>query len=217
VSWRVAVIDSCGLWPGALEAAAFVSVAGVIERCPPGPDPTGHGSRVVELLEAPGVELFLAQVFTDTTPASAAAVAAALGWALGRGANLIHMSLGLAADRAVLREATARAQGAGAIVVASTPARGAPVYPSAYAGVIRATGDARCAPGELSCLGPWHFGGCARFPQGRRGGASAGAAWVSKAILEIPDRVNIDGALEVLRARSAYSGAERVANQTLSA
>jgi hypothetical protein len=211
VSWRIAVIDSCGSWPGALEAAAFVSAAGVIERCPAAPDPTGHGSRVVELLEARSVELLLAQVFTSTTPASAAAVAEALAWVLERGANLVHMSLGLPADRAVLREAVARAVEAGAIIVASTPARGKPVYPAAYAGVIRATGDARCAPGELSCLGPAHFGGYARFPsEVSRGGASAGAAWVTKALLEMPSLMNSDQAAQALQARASYFGAERV-------
>jgi len=219
LSWRAALIDSCGVWPGACEAASFASVGGAVEPRAPFPDPTGHGSRLAQLLSTRGTELMLAQVFPSAAPSSAAAVAAAITWALKRGANLIHMSLGLAVDRPVLRAAVAQALAGGAIVVASTPARGPSVYPAAYAGVIRGTGDARCAPGELSCLGAAHFGSCPRFAPGtypaddampRRGGASAGAAWVSRALLEMAAIATADQAVSALRARCRFFGPERV-------
>ena len=186
MTWRVGLIDSCGGGLRGLDAAAqvdaaaFVACDGRVERRDTVADPTGHGSRVAGLLiSGRRVELLLGQVFTTQGPTSGAAVAAAIDWAVERRAGLIHLSLGLAGDRTVLREAVQRAIEAGCIIVAATPARGAPVYPAVYAGVIRATGDARCAQRELSSLGPWFFGGCPRLEVADRtanGGTSGGGA-----------------------------------------
>ncbi len=232
MTWRVALIDSCG---GALEgctaasgegnasiadAAAFVPVESRIECRETVADPTGHGSRIAQLfLSGRPVELLLGQVFTDAAPCSGAAVAAAIEWAVERGAGLIHMSLGLAGDRAVVRAAVRRALEAGCVLVAAAPARGGTVYPAAYAGVIRATGDARCAPDELSALGLWLFGGCPRLvragqpasgrPDGRvSGGASIGAAWVTHSILQ-EAVLEAPAVVAGLTARAKYQGPER--------
>jgi hypothetical protein len=242
VSWRVGLIDSCG---GALEgidaapfhdaswvaeAAAFVAHDGRVECRETVADPTGHGSRIAELLiSGRSVELLLGQVFTTMGPASGAAVAAAIDWAVERRAGLIHLSLGLAGDRAVLGLAVQRAIDAGCILVAATPARGASVYPAAYPGVIRATGDARCAPHEVSALRPWFFGGCPRLEAASRaahdgttngwaantlaehrasGGASIGAAWVSHALVQQP-ALAASAAVDALTARAKYRGPER--------
>jgi hypothetical protein len=217
MSWRVALIDSCGHWPGATDAAAFVSDGQRVERRATVADPSGHGSRIAELFTArdQAFELLLAQVFLSKGAASAAVLAAAIDWAAAARAELIHMSLGLEADRAVLAAAVARAAAQGCIVVASTPARGGPVYPAGYANVIRATGDARCAPGEVSCLSPWLFGGCPRFAAGGRtddglsGGASVGAAHVTRAILGGPKRNGAGAVAAALAARACYVGPER--------
>jgi hypothetical protein len=121
----------------------------------------------------------------------------------------------------VLAAAVARAIASGCIIVASMPARGAVVYPAAYPGVIRATGDARCAPGELSCLGPGFFGACPRWTAsgpassgadaggGVRGGASAGAAWVTRNILSGPNPVTASAVVAALTASARYIGPER--------
>jgi hypothetical protein len=217
--WRVALIDSCGSRPEAVDAAAFIAAQGRIECRQAGADPTGHGSRIADLLTRErSVELLLAQVFTTAGPTSGAAVAAAIDWAVERRADLIHLSLGLAGNRAVLAAAVARAIEVDCIIVAAAPARGAVVYPAGYAGVIRATGDARCAPDELSRLGPWSFGGCPRFepvgPLGAVGGASVGgasvgAAWVTRAILQEPMPVTADDAVASLSARARFVGPER--------
>jgi hypothetical protein len=216
--WRVGLIDSCGAWSGAVDAAAFASEGTHVERVSPAPDPTGHGSRIAGLLTEDGatVELLLAQVFLNARPASPAAVAAGVDWAASHGAHLIHLSLGLAADRAVLRAAVARAVDSGIVVVAAMPARGEPVYPAAYPTVIGGTGDARCGPGEISTLGPRLFGGCPRTARvvrggtmGGRGGASAGAAWVSKAIVHLPVGTQADAAIDALRATARHVGPER--------
>ena len=210
VGLRIALIDSCGCWPGASEAIAFADDGAQVERLEPAPDPSGHGSRVAQLLTGcdAAVELLLAQVFLDAQPASAAAVAAHAG--------LIHMSLGLAADREVLSAAVARAVGRGCLIVAAMPARGALVYPAGYAGVIRGTGDARCAPGELSHLGDWLYGGCPRFDAATLGkatsavvgGASIGAAWVTRSILNGPQAPTASGTVEALTAMTLYQGPE---------
>ncbi len=180
MKWRVALIDSAGAWPGAIDAAAFVTEGGRVASRATVADPSGHGSRIAGLW-AGGVdfELLLGQVFVEAGATSGAAVAAAIDWAVGRGADLIHMSLGLSADRVVLRDAVRRAVESGCILVASTPARGGPVFPAGYARVIRGTGDARCSAGELSWLGAGLFGGCPRFeeggnPEGAAPGAGAG-------------------------------------------
>jgi len=226
---KVALIDSCGVWAGAVAATRFSSTERGIERCEPLPDPTGHGAHIARILSAQerGGDarrplLLLAQVFSGPAPATAAAVAAAIDWACTQGAELIHLSLGLHADRAVLSRAVAEALGARVLLVAAAPARGATVFPAAYAGVIAATGDARCGPRELSVLGPRLFGGCPRFiadplEQAKaltpRGGASAGAAWVSRAILDLPADARAC-VVERLSARARYFGRERRADST---
>ena len=209
MSWRIALIDSCGGWPGACDAAAFVSDGERVEMRAAAADGSGHGSRIARLFADSGAayQLMLGQVFLRAGPASSAAVAAAIDWAVAGSADLIHLSLGLEADRAVMAGAVARAVGAGCIMVAAMPARGAAVFPAAYPGVVRATGDARCAPGEVSCLGPWLFGGCARFEVG--GGASVGAAWVTRNILSGPKRATANDAAAALTAGARYFGPER--------
>jgi hypothetical protein len=214
MSWRVALIDSCGIRPEAVDAAAFVTAGRQIECRPTVADPSGHGSRIADLLAGGRTfELLLGQVFTDAGQTSGAAVAAAIDWAVARRAAVIHLSLGLGANRDVLAAAVERAIDAGCIVVAATPARGAPVYPAAYPGVLRATGDARCAPGELSCLDAWLFGGCPRLdlaglPAASRG-ASIGAAWVTRAILDMPVGATAPAVAAALTAGAKYFGAER--------
>jgi hypothetical protein len=231
--WRVGLIDSYGgvevIGPGVgpscrvIDSAAFALRDGRVERAAPLADPTGHGSRIARILVRDGpLEWLFGQVFTAAGPASSAAVAAAIDWAADHGAALIHLSLGLAVDRAVLGAAVRRAAALDRLIVAAMPARGAPVYPAAYPGVIRATGDARCAPGEISALGPWLFGGCPRLKaedpgsegvgdrtDGRSaGGASIGAAWVTRALLKEP-LLTAAVAAEALTVRAKYHGPER--------
>ena len=219
MDWCVGLIDSCGGWPGASRAAAFLTTGEGVERREPLPDPTGHGSRIAGLLQrGRALDLLLAQVFTTAAPTTGAAVAAAVDWVVGEGANLVHLSLGLAADRSVLREAITRALESGVLVVAAVPARGpsAPVYPAAYDGVIRGTGDARCAPGEISSLGGQRFGACPRLtqrmadvaPGGEPGGASIGAAWLTWSLLGQPPPASAAGAVAALAGAARYVGRE---------
>jgi hypothetical protein len=77
--------------------------------------------------------------------------------------------------------------------------------------VIRGTGDARCAPGEISRLAASTFGGCVRAADGAPGaGASIGAAHVSQALLRwVPAGSSPAAAVQALAAHSRYDGPER--------
>ena len=165
--------DSCGF---RLDAAQDVSSG------PAEPDLRGHASAVAGAIAAtcPLAHFLVAQIFFDRLVTTAAQAAAGLAWLADRKADMVNMSFGLAADRAVLRAACGQAVERGVILVASAPARGDPVFPAAYPHVIRVTGDARCATGELSALdGPRaDFGAPVRSANGAAG-ASLGAAHVT--------------------------------------
>ncbi len=213
MSWRIGLIDSCGAFPTARTATRFVASAQRVARVECGPDPTGHGTRIASIIAASTdhAELVLAQVFTSAAPTSAAIIAAAVDWAVGEDVQLLHLSLGLAADRPVLQAAIARATARGILIVAAMPARGGPVFPAAYPGVIRGTGDARCQPGELSALEPGSFGGCPRhaMADGLRGqGASVGAAAVTHALICSGGPEPYDSIIRRLTALARYSGPE---------
>ena len=72
MSWRVGLIDSCGSWPGAIDAAAFAADGERVERRPTVTDPSGHGTRIAQLFGAGDApfELLLGQVFSSGRPAS---------------------------------------------------------------------------------------------------------------------------------------------------
>lgn len=213
VSWRIGLIDSCGAFPTASAAARFVAAAQRVARVECIADPTGHGTRIASIIAADtdDAELVLAQVFTSATPTSAAIIAAAIDWAVSENVQLLHLSLGLAADRPVLQAAIVRAMARDILVVAAMPARGGPVFPAAYPGVIRGTGDARCQPGELSALEPGAFGGCPRhgMADGYRGqGASIGAAEVTRALIGSGGPEPYASVIKRLTALARYSGPE---------
>jgi hypothetical protein len=164
---RVGILDSGFALP-ALGARAFLPRGdGGINEDEVENDRFGHGSAVAEIIAglAPGAALLNAQVFGPGGGTSAAAAAAGLSWLCHEGADIVTLSFGLRADRAVLREAVAAAD---AVMLGAAPARGDPVFPSAYPGVLRITGDARCAPGEISHLATQQadFGTCVQGPGG---------------------------------------------------
>jgi subtilisin family serine protease len=188
--WRVALIDS-GLDPAspfhAVRACRFVDAGRAVGTTPVLPDQLGHGSMMAKVVgSGASLALLNAQVFGETLTTTAACVAAALDWAVGEGAHLIHLSLGLREHREVLANSVANAVAARCLVVASTPARGEMSFPARYPGVIRATGDARCGVDEISSLASPQadFGACPRFEeQPRSGGASLGAAHLTRFIV----------------------------------
>lgn len=214
---RVGVIDSGCSSAQALDllgARRFWLEEGQLREGEALPDQLGHGSAVVAglLRESGPVPLLLAQVFSAQASTSALQVAAALLWLVEEGATLINLSLGLLQDRPVMHQACAEAQAAGVLLCASSPAQGGAVYPASYPGVIRMTGDARCAPGQWSWLGTAQadFGG--HVGAGGLAGASLGCAALSgrvAALLRERPGMGRQQVFDWLRAHAAFSGPER--------
>jgi subtilisin family serine protease len=213
--WRIALIDS------GVTAAAGLSVAGARsfidgESSPVG-DATGHGTAIAEIIHASGKEIdwFIGQVFDARSRSTPASIAAAVSWALSQRVDLIHLSLGLQHDRRVFADAVSEALSASVVVVASSPAQGAITYPAAYPDVIRATGDARCRPDEISALSTRQadYGACAQHQtySGRvLRGASIGAAHVSRFIVRhAAPGTGVADLRHLLHRLAAYRGPEK--------
>lgn len=216
----VGIVDSgiaaAGL-PGIVAVRSFAAAAdGEIRCAEAGGDRLGHGSQIARLLLAQGgdIGLLIAGVFAGAQTSSPARVAAAIAWLVASGAVLINLSVGIRRADAGLRRACERAAAAGVILVASAPARGAPVYPAAYPQCIAVSGDARCAEGEISWLGGANadFGAYPFTIPGdaHNGGASYAAAHLSARIACLLRQGTAPDAMQqTLRAQCRYHGPER--------
>lgn len=235
-SVKVGIVDSgCGFIQSprtgtgrVVSAKAFSYGDDGVEQEPVTEDSLGHGSAILEIIaeQAPQAEFAIAQIFTERLTTTAVQVAAAIDWLVEQKVDVINLSLGLRSDREALRNACELAVAAGIMVCASTPARGDPVYPAAYPGVFRMTGDARCSKPQISSLKTQYadFGG---YVQGRNGviGASAGCAQMSGHIArylagseeENDDAVTVDNWLqqqaEFFGAEVRFPPAEETGNQ----
>lgn len=217
---RVGVVDS-GAAPrhsAWVEACAAFNLSGgeVVQR-DAGEDALGHGSALIDVIAtlAPGTRFVVAQVFGERLTTTAAQVAAAIDWLVSQRVALINLSLGLSRDREALAGACHRALRAGVILCAASPARGEAVFPAAYPGVFRMTGDARCARSELSHLNTRHadFGAHVRPLEGCKvaGGASLGCAHLTGHLacyLAAGGSPRLSAARAWLIAQAAYHGPE---------
>lgn len=203
-------------------SAAFVLEDEVCVQRAATTDVLGHGSSVAAcvLAQAPEAELWCAQVFHQRLTTTALQVAQAIDWLVAQQVEVINLSLGLRNDRAVLAAACERACAAGVIVCAASPARGAPVYPAAYPGVWRVTGDARCALDQWSWLatGQADYGAHVAAPAGSEqgAGASLGCAHLSGHVARILAQPAAPGGVAraahvhaVLQAGAHFRGPER--------
>jgi len=220
---RVGIVDSgssAAQTAQVADAAAFVrgDGDGDVRRIAACDDLLGHGSLVGDIVLhcAPPAELLVAQVFRERLATTAAQVAAAIDWLVGHGAAIINLSLGLREPRPVLEAACRAALDAGVVLCAASPAHGAPVYPAAFAGVLRATGDARCERFEISALAAAHadFGAHVRPMHGTLAGAGASMACahlsghVARYLAE-GGRADPDALRAWLTAQARYHGLER--------
>lgn len=194
----------------------FVDEGSHIAELDPVDDPSGHGTVIAGIIASSPrtIELVIAQVLDQQGRGTAASVAAAIEWAGKQGAELLHLSLGLHQDRPMLRASIEKTLAAGTVVVAASPARGAGVYPAAYPGVIRATGDARCGLHEISCLGTPQadFGACPASRSGNRTsrGASIGAACLSRfMVAHVAPGSSVQSIRGTLERLAAFHGSER--------
>jgi hypothetical protein len=181
----------------------------------PGPDRCHHGSAIARIIlhHAPAARLLVADVFGARAHTTPEAVAAGLDWLRVEGAQIVNMSFGLREDRTLLRVAVEAAVAAGMILLAASPARGARVYPAGYPGVIRITGDARCAPREISALGgrPADFGACPRGLDGKAGGASFAVGHVSGLLAAGLAKADVNPTAELERLARFHGPEQRLA------
>ncbi len=178
-----------------------------------------HGTAMASIIVAlaPQVSLYDARVFPEQGLATPSAVASGLDWLIEQDVELVNISLGLREDRDVLRLACARATEQGVLVIAAAPAHGPAVYPSAYPGVLRVTGDARCAPGEYAWLDSEQaligacVGGMDHQPGRPGGGASCAVAHVTGALARVRmTGTPASGLVSQLRSECVYFGPERL-------
>ncbi|MCZ6831518.1 MAG: S8 family serine peptidase [Gammaproteobacteria bacterium] len=188
---RVGIIDSglpAGTCRGLVAAADFSagSEDGSVV------DLLGHGAAVTAQIAGPEVEICAARVFNRRLSCTPAEVAGAIDWLLEQDVRIINMSFGLRDDRSPLRHACERAMAQGVCLVAASPAQGAAVYPANTVGVVRATGDARCSPGEISWLASRQadFGGYPGQQNHGPAGASIGCASVTAALAALAAQIS---------------------------
>ncbi|BAL25317.1 S8 family serine peptidase [Azoarcus sp. KH32C] len=204
----------------ALQAgASFVTDGeGHVRREPATGRTLPHGEAVAALVLAaePSAGLIDARVASPDHQPTPRAVATAIDWCVGEGARVINLSLGLLEDRAVLRDACDRAIARGVVLVAAAPARGTPVFPAAYPGVLSVSGDARCAMGQWSLLnretaGRALYGCCPAGPDDARGGASMATARFTGIVARLLARfpcAGRNGLAEYLAACANWRGRE---------
>jgi hypothetical protein len=166
-----------------ISARRFSLLADAVDESDALDDALGHGSAVIEALSrsAPSALFCVAQVFDRRGVTSALQIAKAIDWLVAQNVRLINLSLGLRQDRELLRNACAAAVARGILLCASSPAQGEGVFPANYPGVLRVTGDARCAEREWSCLNSPQadFAACCRGGNPAQSGASLGCAALS--------------------------------------
>lgn len=175
-----------------------------------------HGQSVIDIIHqgSARIEICIACVFGNKLVCSARQVAEAIYWLCNQQVRIINMSFGLLEDRSMLRQACSFALDQGICLIAATPARGRSCFPARYPGVLRATGDARCKPSEISYLDSIQadFGG---YPGNFRSGitgASCGCASITAAIAQLivakPD-LNLIQIRDKLIHKANYRGTEK--------
>ncbi len=216
----VGLVDSgvaADLRPRVPAQSAFVLGRGdAVERRAATVDAIGHGSSLActILAAAAAATIVNAQVFHDSITASPAVIAAALGWVVERGARVVNLSFGVRQDREVLRLACEAARAAGVLLFAAAPARGPRVFPASYPGVIRVSGDARCAADEVSLLASAQadFGARPATIDDRVRGASAATARLTgkvAAFLAERPEAGAESVERFLESIARYRGPER--------
>ncbi|WP_372834669.1 S8 family serine peptidase [Pontibacterium sp.] len=216
---KVGVVDS-GFLPRQADyiqdSAAFIVQDDSLWQDQATEDQLAHGTKICDVIHriSPDSKILLAQVFRARFTTTALQVSAAIRWLTEQEVNVINLSLGLRTDRPQLREAVADAIAAGVLICASSPAKGEPVYPSAYPGVLRTTGDARCTLDEWSMLNTQYadIGAHVRCLDGSISGASIGTAYVAGHIAKFMSDHPHAGRKELghyLKNNASYFGAER--------
>ena len=139
---RIAVIDSGvhAAHPHIQGVSGGIGIDAEGREHPDYLDRLGHGTAVTAVIreKAPDAEILAIRVFERELSTTAAALVAAIDWALGHQARMINLSLGTANQEHehALTRAVARATAAGADVIAAAPQPGLRWLPGAIDGVI---------------------------------------------------------------------------------
>jgi hypothetical protein len=138
-----------------------------------------HASSIAAaiLAHAPSARIVNLVIFGAKLTTSAELVAKAMS--LADMQDIVHCSFGLPRPDPALEAEVARLVAVDRPIIAASPARGNPVWPAQFPGVITVQGDARCGPAEWSHLALPHarFGACPRtVDQPEIAGSSIAAA-----------------------------------------
>ena len=187
------------------------------------PDATGtaagahaHAVSAAIRYHCPHIELRHFPVFSGALRCKKTTVLEQLQAAICSDAKGLHCSFGFSSSDFATETLFRSAVQNFTWIVASAPARGAPVFPAAYADIISASGDARCTADQHSYLNTdsVDFAACPLPPQTidpALAGASIAAARISGMIAAIMSRgaASREQMLKQLITGAAYTGAER--------
>lgn len=169
-----------------------------------------HASHMAAAIRAnaPAASFLGLSIFPGRLAASVATVAEALRRAAESEAAIVHCSFGQGEASPLLAQAVAEVLAAGKLLVASAPARGAPVYPAGCAGAFSVQGDARCTPGQWSLLDlpGARFGACPGSPGAPVRGASLAAAHFTGLLA----RACAQGGIGEMLQTPSFTGRERI-------
>lgn len=161
----------------------------------------------------PHVDIIAFPIFKHKLSTSREVVLEALYAAMASDAEVLHCSFGFAQADDATQKAFSDAVSRFDCVVASSPARGQPVFPASYPGVLKASGDARLRASEHSWLDSPQvdFAANPRPPEGfSAAGASIGAARVSGIITaKLATGTPLKEVLIDLQTSASFRGNER--------
>lgn len=175
----------------------------------------GHAAAMAAALRAgcPGVAIVNLAVFGAGLATDADTVARALSRAAGLRPAIVLSAFGMARADAAVADACAALVAVGACIVAAAPARGGPVWPAAFPGVLAVQGDARCAPDEWShlALPQADFGACPVVAghEHARGASTAAAHFAGLLAQRLAGGLSAPDALKALRREARWQGRER--------
>ncbi|KIC36424.1 hypothetical protein [Leisingera sp. ANG-M7] len=189
-------VDLCAVHPKAAESPAAL-----------------HASCMTAAIRvnAPDARILGLSVFAGHLTTSLATVAEALHKAAGSEAEIVHCSFGHGQASPLMAEAVAAVLAAGKLLVASAPARGAPVFPAGCAGVLPVQGDARCSSSQWSLLNlpGAQYGASPGAPGAPVRGASLAAAHFTGLLA----RACLNGGVEKMLQNPSFTGRERIGTE----
>ena len=222
----IAIIDGpVSVWPACIRdpaagaAAKPLTPAGGAAAPPLTPSPAAaHAQAMADALIASGDvngrDLLNARVFDTGLRTGVSRVVSAIDDLLRWPGpiDLVLCAFGLPRADPDLLQRLDDLTGRVGVVVASSPARGALVWPAAHVGVISVQGDARCAPLQWSALGLAHadFGAdpSPTVPGGPAGSSLAAARFAGLLLARVPQPGMPEAALAMIRG-AHFRGRER--------